>query len=179
MIPEQASTRTIRSRGTLRLLGALVLAALLFPSAARAQDPGASTKKAFRYDSQGKRDPFISLRTMQKEEEPAGPADVPPLNRRPPGLNGLLVDEVVVVGTVTGPESRIALLRGVDRFTYFARTGTRLFNGHIESISESSVTFIQVVVDTRGKRHISRITKELYSEQVQVEEKAVEDDEKP
>ncbi len=130
------------------------------------------------YDSRGKRDPFLTLRTLKKPEA-ARPIAPPPLTQRPPGLAGLLVGEVTVVGMVGDGKSMVALLRGVDNFTYFARSGSRLYNGYVESLSGDQVGFVRETVDTRGNHHRSKVIKNLYAQEVEVaqgqkEEKANE-----
>ncbi|HSR67088.1 MAG TPA: pilus assembly protein PilP [Acidobacteriota bacterium] len=121
------------------------------------------------YDSKGRRDPFISLRAL-RQDTAADLLEPPPLTQRPPGLPGLLVDEVTVVGIVAGIDQPIALLRGIDDFTYFARPGDKLYDGHVLEINGERVTFRRVVEDARKNKHVSRVTKRLNSQDIQVVE---------
>ncbi len=130
------------------------------------------------YDSQGKRDPFISLQKPKTNGDEAEFSSTPPLNRRPPGLAGLLIDEVTVVGVVTAGKSPMVLLQGVDNFTYFASPRDQLFDGYVESINGEEVVFMRIVRDTRGRTHSSRVFKKLYTQEVRVEEKDQAEDEK-
>lgn len=118
------------------------------------------------YDSGGKRDPFTSL--IKKVEAKGKPAaefiPPPPLENRPPGLRGLLIDEVAVIGTAEGSERTIVLLRGIDEMVYFAQTGTKLFDGHIQQISNAEVEFIREQVDTLGKKTVTKVVKRLQTE---------------
>ena len=53
------------------------------------------TATAEKYDSKGKRDPFMSLLSSVNKPDPVRIVLPPPLEERPPGLPGLLVDEVI------------------------------------------------------------------------------------
>ncbi|GAB4233963.1 MAG: hypothetical protein Kow00109_06840 [Acidobacteriota bacterium] len=120
--------------------------------------------QAVKYDSMGKRDPFLNLlQVTQRPEPPRFPAP-PPLEQRPPGLAGLLIAEVTVTGIAQGVGSRIALLKGIDGATYFAKEGTKLFDGYVESISTDAVVFVREQVDTRGRKKVTKVHKELQIE---------------
>lgn len=127
------------------------------------------------YDSQGKRDPFISLQRPKTDGDEAEMLSAPPLNRRPPGLAGLLIDEVTVVGVVAAGENPMVLLQGVDDFTYFASVRDQLFDGFVESIVGEEVTFVRNVRDTRGRTHSARVFKKLYTQEVRVEDENQEE----
>lgn len=120
------------------------------------------------YDSHGKRDPFQSLLNTAKRPEPAKVLAPPPLEKRPPGLAGLLVSEVTLTGTAKSPGSHIAILRGIDNVSYFAREGTKLYNGYVEKITDEDVVFVREQVDTTGKKNIGRVTKQIQTENRQV-----------
>ncbi len=120
--------------------------------------------QGIKYDNEGKRDPFTSLMKVAKRAEPAKILAPPPLDQRPPGLAGLLVAEVTVTGIAKGPNSQMAVLRGIDDISYFAKEGTKLFNGYIEGIQGDTVVFVREQVDTQGNRKITRITKQMQTE---------------
>ena len=118
------------------------------------------------FDPRGKRDPFINLDEVFRQEQPSVfIPELPPLSERPLGLVGLAISEVVVTGMAVGEESKIVLLRGVDSFTYMAREESRLFDGYISEISDQEVVFIQEVLDPRGSRETVRVIKRLYTEE--------------
>jgi hypothetical protein len=79
-------------------------------------------------------------------------------------LAGLLIAEVTVIGMAQGVGSRIALLKGIDGATYFAKEGTKLFDGYIETITADEVVFVREQVDTRGQKKITNVHKELQME---------------
>ena len=117
-----------------------------------------------KFDPQKKRDPFISLLKKQKIIAVAQIIPPPPLEERPPGLAGLLISEVSVTGTASNPETQLAFLIGIDGMTYFAREGTKLFDGYLEKISPAEVLFVHEQVDTQGKKRVSKITKHNQTE---------------
>ncbi|MEE8584863.1 MAG: pilus assembly protein PilP [Acidobacteriota bacterium] len=178
------SYRKVQRRTFLsRLAGsaALQIAALLAIASAapvQAQVDPVSAQPPIQYDSQGKRDPFISLQKPKTSDDEAALLSTPPLNRRPPGLAGLLIDEVTVVGVVTAGDSPLLLLQGVDNFTYFASARDQLFDGYVESIQGEEVVFMRSVRDTRGRTHRWRVFKKLYTQEVRVEEENQVEDEK-
>ncbi len=116
------------------------------------------------FNSHGKRDPFVDLTQALTKDKPIFYSP-PPISQRPPGLPGLLVSEVTVTGLAVGEESKIAILRGVDDFTYLAREGSKLFDGHVSEISRDTVVFIQKVFDPRGGEETKKTVKRLYTEE--------------
>jgi Tfp pilus assembly protein PilP len=94
---------------------------------------------AYSYRPEGRRDPFVSLLGRASDTRSA--------TNRPSGLAGFLINEVNVTGIVKGGRSFIAMLRGPDNKTYIVRSGERLFDGSVKSISEKQVVFSQDVND--------------------------------
>lgn len=115
------------------------------------------------YSYRGKRDPFIDLRATQKKTAPSV-IQPPPFAKRPPGLSGLLISEVNVVGTAANSTQRIVILRGTDKFTYVAREGSKLFDGYVESIASEEVVFVREVFDTAGNKKSGKVVKQYYTE---------------
>ncbi len=111
------------------------------------------------YDNQGKRDPFL-VPEVEKEEV-AQILEPPPLDKRPPGLAGLLISEVSLVGRAFSDEEQIVILRGIDNFTYFARVGSRLFDGSLNEIVDDEAIFTREIVDTLGNKKLTKVTKRL------------------
>ena len=118
------------------------------------------------YDPRGRRDPFVDLDELFREETPeVFIPELPPLSERPLGLVGLAIEEVAITGVAVGEESKVVLLRGVDGFTYMAREDGRLFDGYIFEISQQEVVFIQEAFDARGNQENVRVVKRLLSEE--------------
>ncbi len=147
---------------TINLRALVMLAtALAVPALARAQQPPAAPPTApqsaqpappppaaqqppaspggYSYKPEGRRDPFLSLLGRS--------SDARSTVNRPAGLAGLLINEVSVTGILRGGRGYVATLRGPDNKTYIVRSGERLMDGTVKSISERQVVFSQDVND--------------------------------
>jgi Tfp pilus assembly protein PilP len=112
------------------------------PAAKPAQppsDPAQPAAGGYSYKPDGRRDPFVNLLGMAADPRAA--------TNRPTGIAGFLINEVVVTGIIKGGASFTAMLRGPDNRTYIVRTGERLLDGSVKSISERQVVFSQDVND--------------------------------
>jgi hypothetical protein len=107
----------------------------------------------YRYDSRGRRDPFVSL---------ALGLNILPVGPRPPGLSGMLIQEVSLHGIVKTSEGYIAMIQGTDNKSYFARLGERLYDGTIETIDGEKVVFLQEINDPLRIEKFHRIEKSLH-----------------
>jgi hypothetical protein len=108
----------------------------------------------FTYDPAGRRDPFQSLlntRPGEKEPEVA----------RPPGLAGMLIEEVRVQGIVSTSSGILAFVQGRDKLSYIIRPGTKLFNGEVESITPNEVVFKQQVSDPKQLKPYEEVVRKL------------------
>ncbi len=118
------------------------------------------------YNPRGKRDPFVNLQELFRQEQPqVFIPELPPLSERPLGLVGLAISEVTVTGVAVGEDNRVVILRGVDGFTYLAREENKLFDGYVFEISEEEVVFIQEAFDPRGGRETLKVVKRLFTEE--------------
>jgi len=142
-------------RSHLRTSGILLICLLLLVVTLSAQS---------NFDPQNKRDPFLTLLKKEKTIEVAQILPPPPIEERPPGLAGLLLSEIIVTGTASSPETHMAILMGIDGMTYFAREGTKLYDGFLEKITSDEIVFVHEQVDTRGKKRVSKITKRIQTE---------------
>jgi Tfp pilus assembly protein PilP len=118
----------------------------------------------YSYNSQGRRDPFVSL------QRPVA-ADRGPKTRKP-GMEGFLIQEVALKGIVrttgggTGLAQRpgfIAMFLGADGRSYFVTTGQRLYDGVITGVDATSVTFRQEVTDPLSPVKTREVRKSLYA----------------
>ncbi len=107
----------------------------------------------FRYLSQGRRDPFISL---------ALGLNVLPPDERPPGLQGMLIQEVSLRGIVKTVDGYIAMIQGTDNKSYFARAGERLYDGNIQNIDDEKVVFRQEINDPLRIEKFQQVEKTLH-----------------
>ena len=118
----------------------------------------------FSYNSQGRRDPFVSL------QRPVA-ADRGPKTRKP-GMEGFLIQEIALKGIVKtaggglGVAQRagfIALFLGADGKSYTVTTGQRLYDGVITGVDATSVTFRQEVTDPLSPVKTREVRKSLYA----------------
>lgn len=126
----------------------LTLSALLASTAVAAEQTPAPTAAAvgspapsasgYTYDGRGRRDPFVSL--------VAGGSNVP-VSSRPTGLGGLLIGEVTVKGIIRDRSGFIAMVQGPDTKTFTVRSGEKLMDGSVKTITPDSVVFSQEVTD--------------------------------
>lgn len=106
----------------------------------------------YRYDPQGRRDPFRSL---------IGPTR--PLERgdRPEGVPGFLVDEVDIQGVVQTKAGMVAIIKGPDNKGYLIRAGEKLFDGEVIRVERTAVVFRQEVNDPTRIERFREVVKEL------------------
>jgi hypothetical protein len=111
--------------------------------------------RIFNYDPAGRRDPFRSLLEGFEELE-EGPAKA-----RPPGLPGMLVEELRVEGIIETPTGILAFVLGRDNISYIIRPGTKLFNGLVFEIQPKKVVFRQDVNDPNRLKQYEEVVREL------------------
>lgn len=109
------------------------------PAAAPAAQSG-SVDPGYTYRPGGRRDPFVSL---------VGRGSDPQTTSRAPGLAGMLINEVSLKGIVfmKARAGYVAMLQGPDKKTYVVRSGDRLLDGSVKSITADTVVFSQDVND--------------------------------
>ena len=109
----------------------------------------------FSYDPAGRRDPFRSL--LEGFEEPEeGPAKA-----RPPGLAGMLVEELKVEGIIQTPSGILAFVLGRDNVSYIIRPGTKLYNGEVKEILPKKVVFRKQVNDHKRVKPYEEVVREI------------------
>lgn len=118
-------------------------------------DQEAQEGEFFNYDPAGRRDPFRSL-LAGFEEDDEGVVKV-----RPPGLPGMLVDELRVEGIIDTPSGILAFAQGRDNLSYIIRPGTKLYDGEVKEILRDRVVFKRQVNDPKQLRPYEEVVKEL------------------
>lgn len=109
----------------------------------------------YTYQPAGRRDPFISLLAN------VGPSEVP--KQRPPGMQGLLIQELALKGIVKDQSGYIAMMQATDGKSYFAKVGQRFYDGVLVAMDAVSVTFRQEVTDPLSAVKTREVKKSLYS----------------
>ena len=111
-------------------------------AAAPAAKPSPLEPQGYVYEPGGRRDPFVSL--VRRGEDSAS---VPP-GSRPSGLAGLATSEVALRGTMQGRDRGwVAIVQGVDKKSYLAKAGDKLFDGTVRSVTPDSMVILQTVND--------------------------------
>jgi hypothetical protein len=103
------------------------------------QAPVLTVPKDYRYNSRGRRDPFVN-----PVPKPKGLAAAAPVVR-PPGLKGVLIAEAQISGVVTSkePAMNVVIIAAPGAKTpYFARVGDQLYDAAVRKITLETVTFV-------------------------------------
>jgi Tfp pilus assembly protein PilP len=113
------------------------------PQAAPAAAPPAAAPPAptenYTYESQGRRDPFVSA---------LGSGFEPKLtSKRGIGPAGMLTAEISVRGIMQSGTGLTAIVLGSDAKTYIMHAGDKLLDGSVKSITAEGLTIVQEVND--------------------------------
>jgi len=122
------------------------------PATEAAKPAEAEAGPAYTYEVGGRRDPFRSLlvrNTVDRDRV------------RPPGLAGVMVDEIELQGTVRTKGGWIAIVRAADNRSYLLRKGQALFDGEVIEITAIEVTFRQNVNDPTNPKPFREVNKLL------------------
>jgi len=130
------------------------------PAPAETAAPGASgkiteqdfTPSVYTYEVGGRRDPFRSLLVRNPSEKD---------RVRPPGLAGIMVDELELQGTIKVKQGWVAMMRSPDNKSHLVRKGTTLFDGEVIDVSATEVTFRQNVNDPTNPKPFREVVKAL------------------
>jgi len=114
-----------------------------------------ATGETYRYDPQGRRDPFQSL---------VGPAPKLQPGQRPPGTPGFLIDEMKLQGVVKTKQGLVAMVNGPDNKGYLIHVGDKVLDGEVIRITTSSVVFRQEVNDPTRIERYREVVKDLAPE---------------
>ncbi len=114
------------------------------------EDPAGG--ETYRYDPQGRRDPFQSL---------VGPVPKLQPGQRPPGAAGFLIDEMKLQGVVQTKQGPVGMVGGPDNKGYLLRVGDKVLDGEVIRITPSSVVFRQEVNDPTRIERYREVVKDL------------------
>ena len=114
------------------------------------EEPAATD--TYRYDPQGRRDPFRSL---------IGPAPKLEPGQRPPGVAGFLIDEMKLQGVIQTRHGLQGMISGPDNKGYSLRVGDKVLDGEVIRITKSSVVFRQEVNDPTRIERFREVVKDL------------------
>ena len=111
-----------------------------------------------RYEPSNRRDPFLNPLLFKKKE------DVDEEVQRgnpPPGIAGMKINDVELLGFSIGPEGKTAVFKGTDKRVYFLHEGDRMFDGYVKVINLDSVQLIHETKMQSGKVLTQDVTKRL------------------
>ena len=114
-----------------------------------------SSPESYRYDPQGRRDPFQSL-IGPSPKRSAGQVPGPP---------GFLIDEIKLQGIVkTRQQGLVAMVNGPDNKGYLIKVGDKVADGEIIRITSTSVVFRQEVNDPTRIERYREVVKDISPE---------------
>lgn len=99
-----------------------------------------TSKDAYSYDPQGRRDPFVSL--LGRGESSAAPA-----GRRGDGVQGLTTEELSIKGVLQHRNGYVAIVQGPDQKTHLLRANDRIADGMVKAITPQGIVILQEVND--------------------------------
>jgi type IV pilus assembly protein PilP len=111
-----------------------------------------TTTDTYRYDPQGRRDPFRSL---------IGPAPKLDPGQRPAGVPGFLIDEMKLQGIFRTRVGMTAMINGPDNKGYTIKVGDKVLDGEVIRITPTSVVFRQQVNDPTRIERYREVVKDL------------------
>jgi len=111
-----------------------------------------TTTDTYRYDPQGRRDPFRSLIGPKPALEPG---------QRPAGVPGFLIDEMKLQGVVKTRQGLVAMVNGPDNKGYLLHVGDKVLDGEVIRITQTSVVFRQEVNDPTRIERYREVVKDL------------------
>lgn len=117
------------------------------------------TSKATRYASGNKRDPFLNLQLIRKKTEEK--KEEVSRGQPPPGIAGMSIAQVALMGTSQKEGSFTAVFRGTDKRAYFLHEGDRLFDGYVKQIKADSVLMVRETKLRSGEVMTEEVTKQL------------------
>lgn len=106
----------------------------------------------YRYDPQGRRDPFRSL---------VGPAPKLEPGQRPQGVPGFLIDELKLQGIFQTRAGLTAMIAGPDNKGYTIKAGDKVLDGEVLRITPNTVVFRQEVNDPTRIERYREVVKDL------------------
>lgn len=114
-----------------------------------------TTADTYRYDAQGRRDPFRSL---------VGPTRPIERGNRPEGVPGFLIDEIDIQGVVQTRAGMVAIIKGPDNKGYLVRAGEKLYDGEVLRVERTAIVFRQEVNDPTRIERFREVVKEIRPE---------------
>ncbi len=116
-------------------------------------------KAGVRYDSGNRRDPFLNPLRLKKAAEDLN--EEVGRGTPPPGISGMYIEEVALLGVSSRSDGRTAVFRGPDKRAYFLQPGDKLFDGYLKNIGPDSVLLVRETKLKSGKVLTQDVQKRL------------------
>jgi hypothetical protein len=155
------------------ILAACFLPAVTFGQVAAARGPKtaeAAVKPAestsvvgIKYTNSNHMDPFLNPVLLKKESAQKNRFEEEEVSRgsAPPGIAGMFLNQVQLLGISTSAEKRTAVFRGSDKRAYFLQEGDKVFDGFVKKIGTDDVLMIRETQYKSGKTVTQEVTKRL------------------
>jgi hypothetical protein len=108
----------------------------------------------YSYDPAGRRDPFVSLLLRTQLSQTDQP--------RPPGVPGLLIDEIDIKGIFKTSKGYVAQISAQnEKKGFLLRPGDQVYDGDVLRITDNEVVFRQIVNDPTVIKPFREVVKKL------------------
>ena len=148
----------------LMLVGQAAVESQQQPASVPAQPPAADSGPVpppnYAYETESRRDPFVSLIRGGTDTRKAAVVK----GGRPDGIGGVLVDEVAVRGIVQSRGDWVAMIAAPNGRSYTIRPGDRLMDGSVRAITAQSVVMMQEVNNPLSLEKQREVRKQLRGE---------------
>jgi hypothetical protein len=158
--------RRSRSIGVTQCLAILLLAPGLPGQTARTQPPGTPVKpevpvlySSAAFEPESRPDPFLNPLLLAKKNDEIEQEE--PQGQPPPGIAGMFIGQVRLMGTSVRDDGSTAVFKGTDGRVYFLQQGDRLFDGFVKQIGSDVVQLVRETRLKSGKIVTEDITKRL------------------
>jgi hypothetical protein len=111
------------------------------------------------YQPDGRRDPFLNPTLASKKDDNTDEEE--PRGTPPPGISGMLIAQVKLLGTSFGEDGPIAVFQGPDKRAYFLQEKDRLFDGYVKQVGSDFVLLVRETRMRSGKVVAQDVTKQL------------------
>ncbi len=125
---------------------------------ARRESTAPTPPSGYGYATDGRRDPFLSLIVTGNADSVVAAAAV---TRRPTGIAGLMVNEIVVRGIVQTQGQWVAVVGSPDGKTHSVRPGDQLMDGTVSSVTPQALIVMQDVNDSMSLEKRREVRKYL------------------
>jgi len=112
-----------------------------------------------RYQSDNRRDPFFNPTFQNKKDE--NPNEEESRGQPPPGISGMYIAQVGLIGVSFSDQTRTAVFQGPDRRAYFLQEGDRLFDGYVKDVGSEAVLLVRETRLKSGKTVTQEVMKRL------------------